>query len=82
MACQPPDDRGASLLEYAMLVALLGLVAIPAVLSLGESPRDKMCEAAFGVSGEDSEYHHNIYFDEESGKCCRAGVGFGSDLCL
>lgn len=34
------DERGASLVEYALLVALIAVVAIIAVTTLGEGVRD------------------------------------------
>ena len=34
------DDRGASLVEYALLVALIALVAVAAITSTGEKASD------------------------------------------
>ena len=82
MARFAAHEQGASLVEYALLVAALSLVALPAVLSLGESPRDKVCAAAFGVTDDNPEAHSDVYFDEELGRCCRPGVGFGGSICL
>jgi pilus assembly protein Flp/PilA len=46
------DERGASLVEYALLVALIALVCIGAVTMLGENGSDKLDEAAVAVGGE------------------------------
>lgn len=34
------DERGASLIEYALLVALIALVCVVAVTSLGQAPKE------------------------------------------
>jgi pilus assembly protein Flp/PilA len=39
------DDRGASLVEYALLVALIALVCIAAVTAFGESTSASYSEA-------------------------------------
>ena len=38
------DERGASLVEYALLVALIAVVCIAAVTALGNSASDKFSE--------------------------------------
>ena len=38
------DDRGASLVEYALLVALIAVVCIAAVTALGSSASEKFSE--------------------------------------
>lgn len=38
------DERGASLVEYALLVALIAVVCIAAVTALGESASSKFSE--------------------------------------
>lgn len=47
-------DRGASVAEYALLVALISVVAIGAIKALGDSSSDGFTDAASGI-GEDSE---------------------------
>ena len=39
------SDRGASLVEYALLVALIAVVCIGAVIIIGNSASDKLSEA-------------------------------------
>ena len=43
------DERGASLLEYALLLALIALVCIAAVTALGGTVSDSYSEIASGV---------------------------------
>ena len=40
------DERGASLVEYALLVALIAVVCIAAVTALGQSASEKFSEVA------------------------------------
>jgi Flp pilus assembly pilin Flp len=48
------SQRGASMIEYALLVALIALIAIPAVGALGGSVRTKFVEAKQEIAGEGS----------------------------
>lgn len=43
------EDRGASLVEYALLVALIAVVCIAAVTQFGGNASDKMDEAGGGI---------------------------------
>lgn len=43
------DERGASLVEYALLVALIAIVCIAAVTALGESASSKFSEIDSGL---------------------------------
>ena len=43
------DERGASLVEYALLVALIAIVCIAAVTALGESASAKFSEIDSGL---------------------------------
>ncbi|MCB0976307.1 MAG: Flp family type IVb pilin [Acidimicrobiales bacterium] len=45
------DERGASLVEYALLVALIAVVCIIAVTFLGNSAKDKFSEVGSAVAG-------------------------------
>ena len=45
------DERGASLVEYALLVALIAVVAIVALRFLGESASDTLSEAGSEIAG-------------------------------
>ncbi|HHC08103.1 MAG TPA: Flp family type IVb pilin [Actinobacteria bacterium] len=40
------DEEGASLVEYALLVALIAIIAIAAITLLGGNVRDTLSEAA------------------------------------
>ena len=46
----PRLDRGASLVEYALLVALIAVVCIAAVTILGQSASSKFSSVASAVS--------------------------------
>ena len=43
------DERGASLVEYALLVALIAVVCIAAVTALGSSVSQKFSEIDSGI---------------------------------
>jgi Flp pilus assembly pilin Flp len=49
------SDRGASLVEYALLVALIAVVAIAAMTTLGGNAGDKLDEAGTGIDGAGEE---------------------------
>ena len=44
------DDEGASLVEYALLVALIAVVAIVAITVVGEQVSENFSEIAEGIS--------------------------------
>jgi pilus assembly protein Flp/PilA len=44
-------DRGASLVEYALLVALIAVVCIIAITFLGQSAEEKFSEVGSAVAG-------------------------------
>ena len=46
-------ERGASLVEYALLVALIAVVCLVAVTFLGQSGNDKLNEGGTGIAGEE-----------------------------
>lgn len=45
LATRAHDDRGASLVEYALLIALVAMVCIAAVTALGETTSTSFSEA-------------------------------------
>jgi pilus assembly protein Flp/PilA len=45
------DDRGASLVEYALLVALIAVVCIVAVTLLGQAASSKFSSVASAITG-------------------------------
>ena len=51
MKAQAKTERGASLVEYALLVALIAVVCIAAVTLLGSTASEKFSEISSGVDG-------------------------------
>jgi pilus assembly protein Flp/PilA len=51
MQARCKTDRGASLVEYALLVALIAVVCIAAVAFLGGSAKDKFSAVGSSVAG-------------------------------
>ena len=49
MKAQAKTERGASLVEYALLVALIAVVCIAAVTLLGESAESKFSEVGSAI---------------------------------
>ncbi|MBX7138021.1 MAG: Flp family type IVb pilin [Oligoflexia bacterium] len=47
-------QKGASLVEYALLIALLAVVCIPVVSYLGQNTNDTLNETSNGLSGSGS----------------------------
>lgn len=45
------DDRGASLVEYALLVALIAVICIVAIAFLGQSASTKFSSVGSSVAG-------------------------------
>lgn len=45
------DDKGASLVEYALLLALIAIVCILAVTALGNSTSKAINDGAVGIGG-------------------------------
>ena len=45
------DERGASLVEYALLLALIAVVCIIAVTALGKSASSKLNDVSNSISG-------------------------------
>jgi Flp pilus assembly pilin Flp len=51
--CNPhKQERGASLVEYSLLVALIAIIAIVAVRELGEATHNQFAEVATQLGGE------------------------------
>ena len=50
LAAQAKTERGASLVEYALLVALIAVVCIAAVSFIGTSANDKFSEVGTSLS--------------------------------
>ena len=51
----PRGERGASLVEYALLVALIAVVCIAAVTFLGQSSGDKLGGAGAAINNGDMQ---------------------------
>jgi Flp pilus assembly pilin Flp len=47
---QTEDDRGASLVEYALLIALIALVCFAAITFLGQSASNHLSDAASSLA--------------------------------
>ena len=45
------DERGASLVEYALLVALIAVACIVAITALGKDASDKFSEVGSKIAG-------------------------------
>lgn len=52
--CHIKEERGASLVEYALLVALIAVVCIAAVSLLGSSASSKFSAIGSAISGSGS----------------------------
>jgi pilus assembly protein Flp/PilA len=50
LQAQAKTERGASLVEYALLVALIAVVCIAAVSFIGDSANDKFSEVGESIS--------------------------------
>ncbi len=50
MKAQAKTERGASLVEYALLVALIAVVCIAAVTALGSSASDKFSQVESAIN--------------------------------
>jgi len=48
------NETGAGLVEYALLIALVAVMAIPSVAWLGENVGDNMQETGIFITGGDS----------------------------
>jgi Flp pilus assembly pilin Flp len=63
------EERGASLVEYALLVALIAVVCIAAVTFLGSSGSGQLDRAGMALAGEDEDkgpcYQGQAYIDGE-----------------
>lgn len=53
-ASKTRKQRGASMLEYALLVALIAMIAIPSVRVLGQGVNLKFRDAQMSLAGESS----------------------------
>ena len=51
MTAQAKTERGASLVEYALLVALIAVVCIAAVTALGGAAADKFSDVESSIDG-------------------------------
>ena len=49
ITCRVRDDRGATLVEYALLVALIGVVCVTAITVLGSTASDKFSEVSSAI---------------------------------
>lgn len=63
------ESRGASLVEYVLLLALLALVAVVALPMMGVGVNKGMCAAINGIDGEQFTWWEegNCYTQDSSG---------------
>ena len=61
------EQRGASLIEAALAIALVACVAAPAALSFGNAPKQSICAYLWGMSKQ--EINHYYYYSFEHNKC-------------
>lgn len=61
-------NRGASLVEYALLVGIITVVCIAAVTLLGKAANDGGCDINYGVAGG------SVHLRMEGGGCLRSSV--------
>ena len=64
---------GASLIEYALLVALIAVVAIASIKALSASTAEKFCEAAYSVEfGSTENVSPQAYWNADRGVCVQS----------
>lgn len=72
-------QTGASLVEFALLIALLSLVCIGAMSAMASSTANSLCKTAGNVEGADGGTGEPVdyYWDEDLGECrlCEGGWG-------
>lgn len=69
------DESGSALIEYALLTALVSIVAISSLQQTGTSAATRLCQAAGYVTGESQELVISV-----SNGCCgynQPGLGGG-----
>lgn len=72
---QRSDEKGATLLEYAVLVVLIGVIAIVSLLDAGENAADTLCTGAGHVRNDPAQLRYN-----SAKQCCgyyQPGIGGG-----
>jgi Flp pilus assembly pilin Flp len=72
-------QRGSSLVETALLIALLALVALAAVRSLGKEVRNAYCKPIGGLEAPGGQQDEllNYHWSEETQSCEPDTGGFG-----
>jgi len=45
------DERGASMVEYALVLALIAVVGVVGLTFLGNTTKDKLCSTGEGING-------------------------------
>jgi Flp pilus assembly pilin Flp len=65
------NQAGASMVEYALLAALIALIAIAGVRAFGKKARDLHCDnVAQFIQAEHGTQGEKGYFNESTGQCC------------
>jgi Flp pilus assembly pilin Flp len=65
-AISPTQSRGAGMVEFSLLVALIALIAIISVRALGHKTANTFCKV--GGNLEDTG-HPNLHFNPDTGQC-------------
>lgn len=82
---QAQGDKGLSLIEYALLLALLAIVAVPSVSYLGQETGDTFCKdggvvsEGFNASGM---HWYRIGTDATGQSCCKVCVNGNFCTCI
>jgi Flp pilus assembly pilin Flp len=66
------NECGAGLIEYALLAALIAVVALPSVTVAGLAVADRMCDSAVKVVDANINAHQDQrgFFDLSQRECC------------
>ncbi len=57
-------ELGATLVEYAIIVVLVSIVAINPIKAMATGMKVKLCHSAWGVSGVNNTYTYDYEVDE------------------
>ena len=72
------SQRGAALVEMALLSSLIAVVAIQSIGQLGNRTADRMCDNAAKVNNSDTNRDSlKFFYDKEQAKCCTQAPNSG-----
>jgi len=64
------------MIEVSLIIALIAIIALPAVQPIGIGVKYAVCQYAHGVDTESGEFNPN-YFSWEDGRCDKDDDPFG-----